>query len=108
MSLMARGRRIPHTHIFLVPTVRGDVLDRYFNGLESVQEASEELEPLENDRLDDRSAIALAEDAETEVGVAVVGRQAAARGGGRPADLVTPGAAAAGAAPVRGDSRGGR
>jgi hypothetical protein len=46
VSLMARGRRIPHTHIFLVPTVRGDVLDRYFNGLESVQETSEELAPL--------------------------------------------------------------
>jgi hypothetical protein len=46
ICLMARGRRIPHTHIFLVPTVRGDVLDRYFNGLESVQVASEELAPL--------------------------------------------------------------
>jgi histidine triad (HIT) family protein len=46
ICLMARGRRIPHTHIFLVPTVRGDVLDRYFNGLESVQEGSEELAPL--------------------------------------------------------------
>jgi len=46
VCLMARGRRIPHTHIFLVPTARGDVLDRYFNGLESVQETSEELAPL--------------------------------------------------------------
>jgi len=41
--LMARGRRIPHTHIFLVPTRRGDVLDRFFKGLQNVQETSEEL-----------------------------------------------------------------
>jgi histidine triad (HIT) family protein len=46
VCLMARGRRIPHTHVFLVPTAPGDVLDRYFNGLESVQETSEELAPL--------------------------------------------------------------
>jgi histidine triad (HIT) family protein len=46
VCLMARGRRIPHTHIFLVPTAPGDVLDRYFNGLEKVQEGSEELAPL--------------------------------------------------------------
>ena len=43
---MARGRRIPHTHLFLVPTRANDVLDRYFNGLEKVQEGSEELAPL--------------------------------------------------------------
>ena len=46
ICLMARGRRIPHTHVFLVPTAPGDVLDRYFNGLEKVQEGSEELAPL--------------------------------------------------------------
>ena len=46
VCLMARGRRIPHTHLFLVPTHPGDVLDRYFNGLGRVQQASEELEPL--------------------------------------------------------------
>jgi len=46
VCLMARGRRIPHTHLFLVPTHPGDVLDRYFNGLEKVQEASAELSPL--------------------------------------------------------------
>src|SRR6266540_7268527 len=44
--LMARGRRIPHTHIFLVPTRRGDVLDCFFKGLQNVQETSEELSPL--------------------------------------------------------------
>ena len=46
VAMYARGRRIPHTHIFLVPTIRGDVLDRFFNGLEKVQETSEELSAL--------------------------------------------------------------
>jgi histidine triad (HIT) family protein len=46
VCLMARGRRIPHTHVFLVPTRPGDVLDRYFNGLGNVQEGSQELAPL--------------------------------------------------------------
>ncbi len=46
VCLMARGRRIPHTHLFLVPTRSNDVLDRYFNGLEKVQEGSEELASL--------------------------------------------------------------
>ena len=46
VCLMARGRRIPHTHVFLVPTAPGDVLDRYFNGLEKVQEGAGELAPL--------------------------------------------------------------
>ena len=41
--LYARGRRIPHTHIFLVPTYGGDMLDRFFNALEKVQESPEEL-----------------------------------------------------------------
>lgn len=46
VGLYARGRRIPHTHIFLVPTSSGDVMDRFFNGLEKVQETSDELAPL--------------------------------------------------------------
>ena len=46
VCLMARGRRIPHTHIFLVPTQPGDVLDRQFNGMERIQVGSEELAPL--------------------------------------------------------------
>jgi histidine triad (HIT) family protein len=37
--MYARGRRIPHTHIFLVPTYQGDVLDRFFNALELFQES---------------------------------------------------------------------
>lgn len=43
VCLYARGRRIPHTHIFLVPTWGGDVLDRFFNALENFQEAPERL-----------------------------------------------------------------
>jgi len=37
VCMYARGRRIPHTHIFLVPTVKGDLLDRFFNALEGAQ-----------------------------------------------------------------------
>ncbi|HON23746.1 MAG TPA: HIT family protein [Syntrophales bacterium] len=37
--LYARGRRIPHTHLFLIPTYGGDVLDRFFNALENFQES---------------------------------------------------------------------
>lgn len=40
VCLYARGRRIPHTHLFLVPTFGGDVLDRFFNALEGVQESA--------------------------------------------------------------------
>lgn len=43
VCLYARGRRIPHTHIFLVPTSQGDPLDRFFNALEGFQEAPQEL-----------------------------------------------------------------
>jgi histidine triad (HIT) family protein len=43
VCLCARGRRIPHTHIFLVPTFGGDLLDRFFNALERAQEASQAL-----------------------------------------------------------------
>jgi len=38
VCMYARGRRIPHTHIFLVPTYKGDVLDQFFNALEGFQE----------------------------------------------------------------------
>jgi len=46
VCLYARGRRIPHTHIFLIPTQSGDFLDRFFNNLEHVQESAEELAKL--------------------------------------------------------------
>jgi histidine triad (HIT) family protein len=43
VCIYARGRRIPHTHIFLVPTRKGDPLDRFFNALEGFQEAPPDL-----------------------------------------------------------------
>jgi len=43
VSLFARGRRIPHTHIFLIPTFGDDMIDRFFNALERFQEAPPEL-----------------------------------------------------------------
>jgi histidine triad (HIT) family protein len=43
VCLYARGRRIPHTHIFLIPTHGGDVLDRFFNAMEKFQESPSEL-----------------------------------------------------------------
>lgn len=48
VCLYARGRRIPHTHIFLVPTVGGDVLDGFFNALERFQEAPRPLAALKD------------------------------------------------------------
>lgn len=42
----ARGRRIPHTHIFLIPTFSKDPLDRYFNALEGFQEGARYLAQL--------------------------------------------------------------
>ncbi len=46
VCLYARGRRIPHTHLFLVPTYSGDVLDRFFNALENFQESPQALAKL--------------------------------------------------------------
>ncbi len=46
VCMYARGRRIPHTHIFLVPTYSGDPLDRFFNALEGFQETPTELSRL--------------------------------------------------------------
>jgi histidine triad (HIT) family protein len=43
VCMYARGRRIPHTHLFLVPTFSGDLLDRFFNTLERFQESPAEL-----------------------------------------------------------------
>jgi histidine triad (HIT) family protein len=44
--MYARGRRVPHTHIFLVPSSGGDVLDHYFSALERAQESSSDLSRL--------------------------------------------------------------
>jgi len=46
VCMYARGRRIPHTHIFLVPTHKGDVLDKFFSALELFQESPPELAAL--------------------------------------------------------------
>jgi histidine triad (HIT) family protein len=52
VMIYARGRRIPHTHIFLVPTYGGDLLDKYFNTLETIQES-----PLDLARLREQSSM---------------------------------------------------
>jgi histidine triad (HIT) family protein len=46
--LYARGRRVPHTHLFLIPAYHGDVLDRFFNALENFQEAPQMLTKLKD------------------------------------------------------------
>jgi histidine triad (HIT) family protein len=46
VTMYARGRRVPHTHIFLVPTFAGDPLDRVFNALEGFQEQAAALAAL--------------------------------------------------------------
>jgi len=49
VCIYARGRRVPHTHIFLVPTRRGDPVDRFFNALEGFQEGVGDLARLRED-----------------------------------------------------------
>ena len=46
VTMYARGRRVPHTHIFLVPTFASDPLDRLFNALEGFQEQAASLADL--------------------------------------------------------------
>lgn len=46
VTMYARGRRVPHTHIFLVPTFKDDPLDRVFNALEGFQEHAARLTAL--------------------------------------------------------------
>jgi histidine triad (HIT) family protein len=57
VCLYARGRRVPHTHVFLVPTAKGDVLDGFFNALERFQESPERLASLKS-----RDSLAAARD----------------------------------------------
>ena len=58
VTTYARGRRIPHTHIFLVPTFGGDLLDRYFNTLERIQESPPDLARLrENQAMEETARI---------------------------------------------------
>ena len=57
VAMFARGRRIPHVHLFLVPTRGGDPLDRHFNAIEGWQEGAAELARLgEPDRMDEIAA----------------------------------------------------
>lgn len=56
VMIYARGRRIPHTHIFLVPTYSGDLLDKYFNALETIQESPVDLARLRGPLLMDEAA----------------------------------------------------
>jgi len=56
VCMYARGRRIPHTHIFLVPTFSGDLLDRFFNTLERFQESPEDLTRLKETKLMEETA----------------------------------------------------
>ena len=44
--MYARGRRIPHTHVFLIPTFGGDLLDRFYGALEQFQESPPRLTAL--------------------------------------------------------------
>jgi histidine triad (HIT) family protein len=58
VCMYARGRRIPHTHIFLVPTYKGDILDRFFNALELFQESPPELAALrENSTMEETAEL---------------------------------------------------
>jgi histidine triad (HIT) family protein len=59
--LYARGRRIPHTHIFLIPTYSGDVLDRFFNALEKFQESPRDLVKLTDKTMMEETAHQLRE-----------------------------------------------
>jgi histidine triad (HIT) family protein len=60
--LYARGRRIPHTHLFLIPTYSGDVLDRFFNALENFQESPAELTRLKEPASMEEAAALLKEE----------------------------------------------
>ena len=57
--MYARGRRIPHTHICLVPTFGGDPLDRFFNALEKAQEAPKDLARLQGKNFMEETAALL-------------------------------------------------
>jgi len=61
VCLYARGKRIPHTHIFLIPTVEGDVLDRFYGAMEKFQEAPQELAKLKDNKSMEEAAKILRE-----------------------------------------------
>jgi histidine triad (HIT) family protein len=47
VAMYVRGRRIPHTHVFLVPTNKGEPFDRHFNALEGFQEGAKAMARLQ-------------------------------------------------------------
>lgn len=58
VCMYARGRRISHTHIFLVPAYKGDILDRFFNALELFQMSPPELTALrENNTMEETAEL---------------------------------------------------
>ena len=57
--LYARGRRIPHTHLFLIPTFKGDILDRIFGALELIQESPAALASIKEPQSMDEAAALL-------------------------------------------------
>jgi histidine triad (HIT) family protein len=59
VAMYARGRRIPHTHIFLVPTFKSDPLDRFFNALEGFQESPDMLVELKKSKSLEKTAAKL-------------------------------------------------
>ncbi len=66
VCLYARGRRVPHTHLFLVPTRQGDLLDGFFNSLEKAQESSPGLAGLRGPEALDRAARTIQEDSPSD------------------------------------------
>ena len=46
VTMYVRGRRVPHAHVFLVPTFKDDPMDRLFNALEGFQEQASALAAL--------------------------------------------------------------
>jgi len=59
VCMYARGRRVAHTHLFLIPTFSGDVLDRFFNALEGFQESPTALADLRSSEAMESTARAL-------------------------------------------------
>ncbi|MEN6319403.1 MAG: HIT family protein [Syntrophaceae bacterium] len=57
--LWARGTRIPHTHLFVVPTYNNDVLDQFFNALENFQESPQKLAKLKEPEAMEDAALLL-------------------------------------------------
>jgi histidine triad (HIT) family protein len=48
VTMYVRGRRVPHAHVFLIPTFSNDPVDRLFNALEGFQEQAVALAALRN------------------------------------------------------------